>query len=425
MAQPWRLDNEAAVEELQARLMEAVRLRMISDVPLGALLSGGFDSSMVAALMQRVSSRPVKTFSIGFNEAGYNEAQHAFRVAAHLGTEHTELYVTPKEAMAVIPRLPSIYDEPFSDSSQIPTFLVSELARSQVTVALSGDGGDELFGGYDRYFLAHDYWKRLGRLPTTARRLLAAVIEKISAEQWNRLLTGIRPLLPHQLSVPQAGDKLLKLARILHRDHSVDMYHNYCSHWFEPEVVVIGASEPATLFSDSSVWPEANHFIERMMQLDFLTYLPDDILTKVDRASMAVSLEMRCPLLDPNVIAFAWQLPLHMKIRNGEGKWLLRQLLYRHVPRKLVERPKMGFGVPIGKWLRGPLREWAEALLDERRLNNEGFFNPQPIRQRWQEHLSGERQWHYQLWDMLMFQAWLEYSKQTASSDDTMVKQVV
>lgn len=423
MARPQ--DDNAAIEELQTRLTEAVRLRMISDVPLGALLSGGFDSSIVTALMQQVSNRPVKTFSIGFNESGYNEAQHASRVAAHLGTEHTELYVTPEEALAVIPRLPTIYDEPFSDASQIPTFLVSELARSQVTVALSGDGGDELFGGYHGYFLANDYWRRLGRLPTTVRRLLAAGIEHVSAEQWNRLLASVHPLLPRQLRKPQPGDKLLKLARLLHQNQPIEMYRALCSDWFEAEAVVIGASEPTTVFDDSSAWPDANHFIERMMQLDFLTYLPGDILTKVDRASMAVSLEMRCPLLDPEVIEFAWRLPLHLKIRNGEGKWLLRQLLYHHVPRELVERPKMGFGVPIGQWLRGPLRDWAEALLDERRLKNEGFFDPGPIRRRWSEHLSGERHWHYSLWNVLMFQAWLEHSKQSATYGETNVEQAV
>ncbi|MDN5869958.1 MAG: asparagine synthase (glutamine-hydrolyzing) [Nitrococcus sp.] len=415
MEQPWRQDDNSAIGELQERLLEAVRLRMVSDVPLGALLSGGIDSSIVTALMQRLSNQPIETFSIGFNESDYDEAQHASRVAAHLGTEHTELYVTPEEAMAVIPRLPAIYDEPFADCSQIPTFLVSQLARKRVTVALSGDGGDELFGGYNRYILAYAYWRRLGRLPRTVRHLLTAAIEHVPAERWNRLLAGVRAMLPRQLRVPQAGDKLLKLAHILHYDQPIDMYRALCSDWIEPDTMVIGASDPTTVLDDSPGWPQANNFIDRMMQLDFLTYLPGDILTKVDRASMAVSLEVRCPLLDPDVIAFAWRLPLHMKIRNGEAKWLLRQLLYRHVPRELVERPKMGFGVPIDQWLRGALRDWADALLDERRLKKEGFFDPNPIRRRWQEHLSGRRHWHYSLWNVLMFQAWLEHSNPSVS----------
>lgn len=407
-ADPYRGTAAEAVQELEARLSEAVGLRMVADVPLGAFLSGGVDSSTVVALMQAQSPRPVRTFSIGFHEDEYNEAQHAAAVARHLGTEHTELYVTPAEAMAVVPDLPRLYDEPFGDSSQIPTFLVSRLARQQVTVSLSGDGGDELFGGYNRYFLAQRIWRMVGWAPPLLRRAAAGGITTLSPAAWNRGFAAVRRVLPARLRYANAGDKLHKLAEILSVPNPEAMYRGLVSHWKEPERIVIGGGEPATVLTDPESWAPLLSFPERIMFLDTLTYLPDDILVKVDRATMGVSLESRIPLLDHRLVEFAWRLPLAMKVRDGVGKWLLREVLYRHVPRALIERPKTGFGVPIDVWLRGPLRAWAEALLDEDRLAREGFFDPAPIRAKWAEHLAGRRGWHYYLWDVLMFQAWLE-----------------
>jgi len=354
--------------------------------------------------MQAQSSRPVKTFTVGFNEVGYNEAQHAKAVAAHLGTEHTELYVTPQEAMAVIPRLPTLYDEPFADSSQIPTFLVSQLARQQVTVSLSGDAGDELFSGYTRYTATAGMWQKLSRLPLAVRRAAARSITAVSPNTWNAMARCLpSPRLRHRF-----GDKLHKGAGVLGSTSIDSLYHGLVSHWGEPASIVKGGHEPDTLLT--GLRPDLSGLdpVERMMALDLVTYLPDDILTKVDRASMAVSLESRVPMLDHRVVEFAWRLPQSLKQRDGVGKWVLRQVLYRHVPRALIDRPKMGFGVPIDVWLRGPLRDWAEALLDESRLLREGFFHPGPIRQLWAEHLSGSRNWAYHLWDVLMFQAWLE-----------------
>jgi len=392
------------VEQLDALLRDAVKRRMAADVPLGAFLSGGFDSSTVAALMQVQSDRPVKTFSIGFHEAGYNEAQHASAVAAHLGTDHTELYVTPEEAIAVIPGLPTIWDEPFADSSQIPTYLVSRLARQQVTVSLSGDGGDELFCGYSRYALGYRIWSRLKWLPFPVRRGLAAVLEHAPGHALDRLMSG----MPANWRVPHVADRLPKLAGVLRHRSGEAFYRELVSHWNAPADVVMGSREPRTLLGEPDRFPALPGLRERMMYLDAMTYLPDDILTKVDRASMAVSLEARVPLLDHRVVEFAWRVPTRLKYRRGQGKWLLRQVLYRYVPRRLMERPKMGFGVPIDHWLRGPLRDWAEAQLGEQRLREEGFFDPVPIRKMWQEHVSGRRRWHYYLWDVLMFQAWLE-----------------
>jgi len=381
---------------------------MVADVPLGAFLSGGFDSSMVVALMQTQSARPVKTFTIGFGEAEYDEAEHARAVAKHLGTEHTELYVTPEEAMAVIPKLPALYDEPFADSSQIPTYLVSQLARQQVTVSLSGDGGDELFGGYSRYFWAMKIWRWVSYLPMPARLTLTRLLTLVPPHAWNTVFRALGFMLPAGLRYSNPGDKLHKLSSFLGARKPEAIYFDLISHWKEPNRLVRGAQEPATVLSDPLQWPELRDFEHRMMFLDTVSYLPDDILVKVDRAAMGVSLETRVPLLDHRVVEFAWRLPLALKIREGQGKWLLRQVLYRHVPPELVDRPKMGFGVPIDHWLRGPLKPWAEALIEPKRLKSEGYLNPSLIQEKWKQHQSGRRNWSYYLWDVLMFQAWLE-----------------
>lgn len=397
-------DTESAVDALESLLRDAVGSRMASDVPLGAFLSGGFDSTIVASLMQAQSSLPIKTFTIGFNEEGYNEAAHAKAVANYLGTDHTELYVSPEEAMAAIPRLPAIWDEPFSDSSQIPTLLVSELARRHVTVALSGDGGDELFCGYNRYTQGYQIWRKLQLLPAPLRQIAGTLMQNFPGEPLEKLLH----FLPRRFQVPHLADRLPKLAEVVKEKSGESYYQRLISHWKSPDRLVLGASEPETIFSRPEQHPQLKDFREQMMFLDSMTYLPDDILTKVDRASMAVSLEARVPLLDHRVVEFAWRTPMSLKYRDGKGKWLLREVLYRYVPRELMDRPKMGFGVPIERWLQGPLRDWAEALLDERRLKDEGFFDPGPIRKMWKEHVSGRRRWHYYLWDVLMFQAWLE-----------------
>lgn len=394
------------IDELEVLLKSAVKQQMMADVPLGAFLSGGIDSSTVVALMQSQADRPVKTFTIGFHEDGYNEARHAIAVAKHLGTEHTELYVTPQQALDVIPKLPALYCEPFSDSSQIPTFLVSQLARQHVTVSLSGDAGDELFAGYNRYIQAKNSWGTLSHIPIPLRKILASAICAISPSQWNVLLGGLQSMLPASLRMSNVGDKLHKAAHVLAANTIDELYLGLVSHW-EPDSLVLAANEPCTDARGSRLPLTGLDDVQRMMVLDALAYLPGDILTKVDRAAMGVSLETRVPFLDHRVVEFAWRVPQSMKLRNGQGKWILRQVLYRHVPQELIERPKMGFGVPIDTWLRGPLRGWAEDLLSETRLRQDGFFNPVPIRQKWAEHLSGKRNWQSHLWDVLMFQAWL------------------
>lgn len=409
VANPFIGSAGQAVDELEGLLKDAVRQQMMADVPLGAFLSGGVDSSTVVALMQAQSSRPVKTFTIGFHEAGYNEAEHARAVAMHLGTDHTELYVTPEQAMAVIPRLPTLYDEPFSDSSQIPTFLVSQLAKQHVTVSLSGDAGDELFCGYNRYQMTANLWRKLSVMPLLMRELAANGLSSVSPQSWNRLADAVKGLLPRSARFANIGDKLHKGAGVLASQSADALYLGLVSHWHDPGSVVIGGHEPSTLLTGAAPVLDGLDDVQRMMALDMLTYLPDDILVKVDRAAMGVSLETRVPFLDHRVVEFAWRLPQSMKLRDGQTKWTLRQVLYRHVPQALIERPKMGFGVPIGDWLRGPLRDWAESLLDEARLRNEGFFDPAPIRRKWDEHISGQRNWEYQLWNVLMFQAWLEH----------------
>lgn len=408
VADPFGGTPEQAVDQLETLLKDAVRQQMMADVPLGAFLSGGVDSSTVVALMQAQSARPIKTFTIGFNEAAFNEAEHALAVARHLGTEHTELYVSAAEALAVVPRLPQLYDEPFSDSSQVPTFLVSQLARSAVTVSLSGDAGDELFCGYNRYQMTAGLWGKLGAVPAPLRRVLAKGLTAVPTAAWDALGRTLSPLLPAGARQAHFGDKVHKGAGVL-PSASVDaLYLGLLSHWADPAAMVVGGSEPATALNGMAPPLAGLDDVQRMMALDMLTYLPDDILVKVDRAAMGVSLEGRVPFLDHRVVEFAWRLPQSLKLRDGQTKWALRQVLYRHVPRALIERPKMGFGVPVGEWLRGPMRDWAEALLEPARLRREGYFQVEAVRATWEDHLSGRRNWQYQLWTILMFQAWLE-----------------
>lgn len=399
-------DEAEAVEMLEQRLSSAVRLQSLADVPLGAFLSGGVDSSTIVALMQSQAARPVKTFTVGFEDAGFDESPHARAVARHLGTDHAELFVSSAEAQGVIGKLPAMYDEPFADSSQIPTHLVCLAARRQVTVALSGDAGDELFGGYNRYFWGPRIWERLAWMPFSMRRALGAAIGTVPAAGWDSLAGG--------RGVARAGEKAHKLAACLSAARDPDeLYLSLVSEWRDPSQVVRGDDggvvvEPPSLLADALPASTAADIRSRMMYRDTISYLPDDILCKVDRAAMAVGLEARVPFLDHRVAELAWRLPLSMKLRGGQGKWALRRVLDQHVPRKLIDRPKAGFGIPIGQWLRDPLRPWAESLLDERRLRSEGYFHPAPIRRKWAEHLDGRREHTAGLWAVLMFQSWLE-----------------
>lgn len=410
MADPWTGGEAEAVEALDALLARTVKSRMIADVPLGAMLSGGVDSSTVVAMMQAhgKAAGPVKTFTIGFREAGYNEADQAKSVAAHLGTDHTELYLTAADALAVVPRLPVLYDEPFADASQIPTHLVSTLARKHVTVALSGDAGDEIFGGYNRYFHGADIWKKAGAAPRPLRAAAAAALQAVSPDGWNRAAGALSAVLPAELSGGRAGEKIHKLAGVLSAADQ-DAYHQgLLSLWDDPAQVLTAPVQGLRLPGDHPVPAGMTSFAERAMYLDTRYYLPDDILAKVDRAAMGVSLEARAPFLDREVFSFAWSLPMAMKIGGGRGKQILRKVLDRYVPRTLIDRPKQGFALPIGRWLRGELKDWGAALLAPDRLKAQGLFDPAAVQRCWDEHQAGKRNWDTRLWVLLMAQAWLD-----------------
>lgn len=415
--QDFGLDAEATVDHLATLLRDAVGRRMVADVPLGAFLSGGIDSSTVTALMQVQSDRPIRTFSIGFHETRFNEATHAKAIAAHLGTAHTELYVDPSDALAVIPRLPEWFDEPLADPSEIPTYLLARMTRRDVTVALSGDGGDELFGGYARYFDTLRRWRRFRWMPTLVWQAAGAATRALPDPAWDRVFAALR--LPARIE--SAGHRLQRAAATFASFDSGDaVYRHLASLWSRPEEVVPDAREPKGVLWDRALATEIPDLFSRLRLFDLLSYLPDDILAKVDRATMAVSLEARVPLLDHRVIEFAIRVPTALHLRDGKGKWLLRQVLYRHVPKALVDRPKQGFTVPIDAWLRGTLRDWAEALLAPRRLEREGWLSAEPVRIVWQRHLSGAYNEGPGLWAVLMFQAWLEHESASlpARADD-------
>lgn len=410
-------DEGEALLSLEQCLRDSVHLQSIADVPRGAFLSGGIDSSLIVALMQQQSSHAVKTFTVGFEDASFDESKFAKEVAKHLSTDHTELIVTSAEAQDVIPVLPIIYDEPFADSSQIPTYLVSKLARQEVSVALSGDAGDELFGGYNRYFWGPNIWSKISWLPYSIRQILGSALRAIPITSWDTLFRLLNNVQQGKDGIVRFGEKAHNLADRLHNVRNVDeLYLSLLSKWQDPAQVVRGEGifndfAPNSILDDelpSDFSQEFENCALRMMYRDSMMYLPDDILCKVDRAAMAVSLETRVPFLDHRVAELAWRLPIDMKIRDNKGKWALRQILYKYVPRELIDRPKTGFGVPIGDWLRGPLRPWAENLLNQDRLNAEGFFHSAVIRRKWLEHVSGKRNHTDSIWTVLMFQAWLE-----------------
>ena len=405
---PFRGSDLDAEDALDGLLQTAVRDRLVADVPVGAFLSGGVDSTAVVAAAQRVASGPVQTFTIGFTEGAFDESPHAEAVAAHLGTDHQTLAVTPADALAVIPRLAAIYDEPFADSSQIPTTLVSQLARSHVTVALSGDGGDELFAGYTRHTRVPRLWDRVRRVPRAVRAGIGRAVRAISPSAWDRAYAVVEPALPTRARVGLPGDKAHKLGHVLGAASSDDIYARLVRIETATWPPVLGATAPDVLVDQPGRWPRGLGGLDRMLYLDTLTYLPDDILTKVDRATMSASLEGRAPFMDHRLVEFAWTLPPSLKARDGEGKWLLRKVVDRSVPRGLMDRPKAGFSVPVGEWLRGPLRPWAEGLIDPTRIRGEGYLDPKTVARVWREHLSGRVDRTYEVWAVLMFQAWLE-----------------
>ena len=403
---PFLGSDIEAVDTLDNLLNQSIQQQMVADVPVGAFLSGGIDSTSVVAIMQAQSSRPIQTFTIGSDVQNYNEAIHAKSIAKYLGTDHSELYVSSQDALNVIPYLPTLYDEPFSDFSQIPTFLISKLASKKVTVSLSGDAGDELFGGYNRYIGTSQWWERINKIPYWLRVFLSSSILSISPKKWDSFEKVATKIIPRQLSSGGFGNNLQKIGSVLSVKDSKSLHHHFVSNWSFPEEVVINGIEPILPAINTEFY--LDNVVSQMMAIDTLNYLPDDILVKLDRAAMSVSLETRIPFLDHRVLEFAWTLPLSMKVRSGQGKWVLRQVLNKYVPNKLVDKPKMGFSLPVDNWLRGPLKDWAEDLLDEKRLIREGYFHPAPIRQKWLEHKSGKHNWQHHLWDVLIFQSWLQ-----------------
>ncbi|MFH2058531.1 MAG: asparagine synthase (glutamine-hydrolyzing) [Pseudomonadota bacterium] len=403
--------HEDLENHLEGILAKAVSRRMISDVPLGAFLSGGIDSSLVVALMQKISAKPVKTFTIGFESKAYNEAESARQVAAHLGTDHTELFVTPEQALDVIPKLPRLFDEPFADSSQIPTYLVSKMTRNHVTVALSGDGGDEMFAGYNRHFWGRHLFEKMNLFPVSLRKTAAGLVKTLSPGKWNSIFSKLGSVLPEKYRQTMPGDKLAKLSEILTIKDRKQFYYHLTSWWKDPKSIMINAHEPKTVLNSFDDWVPMEDFTHLMQLMDMLTYLPDDILTKVDRSSMGASLEARAPFLDRDVVAFSWQIPLDTKISKHEGKIILKKLLYKYVPEQLVNRPKSGFGIPLDTWLRHELFEWASDLLSFDKLRRQGYFNPKLVSDAWSAHLSGKNNYQYHIWNILMFQAWLEEEK--------------
>jgi asparagine synthase (glutamine-hydrolysing) len=409
-ARPLRAPAAELCDRLEEALSDAVAARMVADVPVGAFLSGGVDSSLVVALMRSRSSAAVRTFTVGFEDRAFDESVEAAAVAAHLGTDHTSLQVSDADAAGAIPDLPGTWDEPFADVSQIPVLLVSALARRHVTVSLTGDGGDELFGGYNRHASMETVWRRAAVLPPRLRRLAGSALGTVPpgvVEACARLPALVSP----RWRVRNPSTKVAKLAKVMSADGPEEAYLSLVSHWDDPAAIVHGSSgslDGLSLAAKPAQWPALSGVTEQMLWLDLVGYLPDDILVKVDRAAMSVSLETRAPFLDRRVFDLAWSLPMEMKLRNGTTKWLLREVLHRHVPEHLVDRPKMGFGIPIGAWLRGRLREWAEDLLAEGRLRRQGILEPDPIRRAWRQHLRGRRDLGYELWDVLAFQAWLD-----------------
>lgn len=405
------LSDAEALAGLETTLFKSIEDQMIADVPVGAFLSGGIDSSTVVALMQARSGERIKTYSVGFQDDQHDEATHAKRVAHYLGTDHTEIYYQPQDAIDFIPRLPDIYDEPFGDSSQLPSCLISHIARQRVKVALTGDGGDEIFGGYNRHRYVRQIWNGLKTMPLPVRKAIAILLRSPSLSTWQKILDFLQPVVKNSLKISNPGMKIQKFVNILDATSPQEIYRLVTAHWSSPADIVLQATEPNYLQLTPEEWPITDSIEHQLMWIDGMTYLPDDILTKVDRASMSAGLELRTPMLDHRLVEYAWKLPLQMKIRNGSGKWILKQLLSKYVPDSITDRPKMGFSVPIGAWLNDHLRDWAEDLLDESRLRQQGYLDPPKILQKWKQHKSGKRDWGHDIWNILMFQAWLEREK--------------